>query len=198
MIKVRKYIILNILLISLTIPIFFSVYLEYFIIRELNWFVILIFIIGVLMLLFFGKIVEIYGYNDKVVKIIRKQDVINALITRNNIIIIWFFFPIIIIIEELIFRYYLIGLLINQSYLGDMLVILISSLIFSIFHIHTWFSYKSIRILVIYVSYSFLLGLYNGYILLTLGIIPCVIIHYSLAYVSYHGIYVRYFKKSSM
>ena len=135
MIKVRKYIILSSLLISLTIPMFFRVYLEYFTIRELNWFITLILIIGLLILLFLGKIVEIFGYSSENVEVIRKQDVINTFINRNNRSIIWFLFTIIIIIEELIFRYYSIGILVHVLELESIAALFISSLIFSLFHI---------------------------------------------------------------
>ncbi len=194
MIKARKYIILISLLIILTIPIVFGVYLEYFTVKELNWFVILIFITGLIVLLFLGKIMEIFGYNNESIEVIRKQDVINAFINRNNRIIIWFFFPIIIIIEELVFRYYSIGILVHILDLESVAAIFISSLIFSLFHIHIWFRYKNLTILLINLGYPFLMGLYISYIFLKLGIIPCILIHYSIALFSYYNIYRRYFK----
>ncbi|MFX1309236.1 MAG: type II CAAX prenyl endopeptidase Rce1 family protein [Promethearchaeota archaeon] len=194
MIKVRKYIILCGLLIILTTPMFFGVYLEYFTIKELDWFIIVIFIIGLLVLLFLGKIIEIFGYNNKNVEVMRKQDVINTFINKNNKIIIWFFFPIIIIIEELIFRYYSLGILVHVLELDSIIAIPISSLIFSLFHIHIWFRYKNLTILLINLGYPFLMGLYIGYVFLKLGIIPSIIIHYTIALTLYYNIYRRYFK----
>ena len=105
-----------------------------------------------------------------------------------------FFFPIIMIIEELIFRFYIIAILINQVELEALVAVFISSLVFSIFHIHTWFSYKSLRILLVNLIFPFLLGLYNGYIFLTMGIIPCVIIHYIIVLNLYYNLYKRYFR----
>lgn len=194
MIKVRKYIILCGLLIILTTPMFFGVYLEYFTIKELDWFIIVIFIIGLLVLLFLGKIIEIFGYNNKNVEVMRKQDVINTFINKNNKIIIWFFFPIIIIIEELIFRYYSLGILVHVLELDSIIAIPLSSLIFSLFHIHIWFRYKNLTILLINLGYPFLMGLYIGYVFLKLGIIPSIIIHYTIALTLYYNIYRRYFK----
>ncbi|MFW9947434.1 MAG: type II CAAX prenyl endopeptidase Rce1 family protein [Candidatus Odinarchaeota archaeon] len=141
-----------------------------------------------------GKIIEVYGYNAEIIKVMEKHDIINSFVEGNNKIIRGLGFLVIMAIEELVFRYYLVGLLFIQSYLGEILVILISSLIFSIFHIHTWFSYRNVRILVIFLIYSFFLGLFNGYLLLTVGIIPCILVHFSLAYILYYGIYTRYFK----
>ena len=173
---------------------FFGLFLEYFTIIELDWFIFLIFIIGLLVLLFMGKIIEIFAYSNKNVEVIRKQDVINAFINKNNGEIIWFFFPIIIIIEELIFRYYGIGFLIHILELESVSAIFISSIAFSLFHIHIWFRYKNLTILLINLGYPFLMGMYNGYIFLKLGIIPCILIHYIIALSMYYNIYRRYFK----
>jgi hypothetical protein len=173
---------------------FFGVFLDYFTIRELNWFIIFIFIIGISVLLFLGKIVETFGYNNKNVEVIRKQDVVNALILQDNRIIIWIFFPIIIVIEELVFRYYIIGILVDLLNLESIIAIFISSLAFSLFHIHIWFRYKNLTILLINIGYPFLMGIYIGYIFLKLGIIPCILIHYIIALSLYYNIYRRYFK----
>ncbi|MFX0020464.1 MAG: type II CAAX prenyl endopeptidase Rce1 family protein [Candidatus Hermodarchaeota archaeon] len=192
--KKIKYSIIIIIFVLLTIPIYFNVFIDFFFINEFNLPISLILLIGFLTLFLIGKVIEVYGYNAEIIKVMEKHDIINSFVGSNNRIIRLLGFLVIMIIEELIFRYYLIGLLVIHSYLGEMLVILISSLIFSIFHIHTWFSYRNFRILVIFLIYSFFLGLYNGYLLLTLGIIPCILVHYSLAYILYYGIYIRYFK----
>lgn len=172
----------------------FGLYLEYFTIKELNWVVILITIIGLFILLFIGKIVEIFGYNRKIVEFLRKNDVINALINGRSKLIIWFFFPIIIITEELIFRYYTIGFLDYTLELEPVIVIFLSSLFFSIYHIHIWFRYKNSIILLVNLGYPFLLGLYTGYIFLRVGIIPCILVHFFLALYGYYSIYRQYFQ----
>ncbi|MFX1586945.1 MAG: CPBP family intramembrane glutamic endopeptidase [Promethearchaeota archaeon] len=192
--KKIKYSIIIIIFVLLTIPIYFNVFIDFFFINEFNLPISLILLIGFLTLFLIGKVIEVYGYNAEIIKVMEKHDIINSFVGSNNRIIRLLGFLVIMIIEELVFRYYLIGLLVIQSYLGEMLVILISSLIFSIFHIHTWFSYRNFRILVIFLIYSFFLGLFNGYLLLTLGIMPCILVHYSLAYILYYGIYTRYFK----
>lgn len=173
---------------------FFNIFLNFFWISDFNQIVFLIFLLGFLILIMIGKAIEIYAYNAEIIRTMEKHDVINSFVEKNNKLIRWLGFLVIMVIEELIFRYYLIGLLVNPLQLGKLLAILISSLIFSIYHIHTWFSYKKLRILIIYLFYSFVLGLYNGYLLLTIGIIPCILTHYSLAYILYYGIYIRYFK----
>jgi hypothetical protein len=193
LIKVKKYIIIIILFANLTVPVFFGLYLEYFTIRELNWVVIIITISGLFILLFMGKIIEIFGYNQKNVEVMRENDVINALINGDSKLILWFFFPIIIITEELIFRYYTIGFLDYNLKLEPVIVIILSSLFFSTYHIHIWFRYKNLTILLINLGYPFMLGLYNGYVFLNIGIIPCILAHYFIAFYSYYNIYRRYF-----
>ena len=195
--KIRKYTILTTLFVILIIPIFFRIYIEYLIVRELNLFVILILLLGLITLLLIGKLIGTYGYDSESIEKMKKHDIIEALINKSNKIRLWLFFPIIMVIEELIFRYYCIGFLLNQLDVDVIAAIVISSLIFSLFHIHLWFSYKNLRILLINLGYSFLLGLFNGYILLTLGIFPCVGIHYALAMYLYYSIYKKYFKTAN-
>ena len=195
--KIRKYTILTTLCIILIIPIFFGIYSEYLYVRKLNLFVILILLLGMLMLLLIGKLIGIYGYDNESIENMRKHDVIEALINKTNKLRLWLFFPIIMVIEELIFRYYCIGFLINQVDVDVIMAIIISSLVFSLFHIHIWFSFKNLRILLINLGYSFLIGLFNGYTFITLGLFPCIGIHYALAIYLYYIIYRKYFKKAN-
>ena len=134
--KTRKYTILGILCGSLIIPILFGIYIEYLFIRELNTTVIVVLVLGLIGFLLIGKLITDYGYNITSFGAIKTQDVLNALINRKNKAIIWIFLPMIILIEELIFRYYMIGFLLNQVELDVISAILISSIIFSLFHIH--------------------------------------------------------------
>ncbi|MFX1399525.1 MAG: type II CAAX prenyl endopeptidase Rce1 family protein [Promethearchaeota archaeon] len=192
--KTRKYVILSILASVLIIPMLFGIYIEYLFIKELTLSVILILFFGFLILLLIGRLINKYGYNDESIEKMKNHDVIEALISKTNRMRLWLFFPIIMIIEEQIFRYYCIGFLINQLNLDVFLAITISSLVFSIFHIHLWFSFKNLRIVLINIGYSLLLGVFNGYIFLTLGLFPCIGIHYALAMLLYYDIYRKYFK----
>ncbi len=195
--KIRKYTLISITFFILIIPIFLGIYQEYFFIREFDVNVVSILIFGFIIFLIIGKIIEVYAYNDDRIGVIKKQDIISAFISKKNLVFIWVFFPIIMIIEELIFRFYIIAILINQVELKALVAVFISSLVFSLFHIHTWFSYKSLRILLVNLIFPFLLGLYNGYIFLTMGIIPCFIIHYIIVLNLYYNLYKRYFKNNT-
>jgi len=139
-----------------------------------------------------------FGFTKDCLDIIKKHDVIDVLIEKRNRLPIFSLFLITMIMEELIFRNYLINLFIRTVKLQIILGIFISSLIFSLYHIHTWFVYKDLRISVIYLINSFLLGLFNGYIFLTLGLITCIIIHTSIAFLFYYNLYKRYFKKEKI
>jgi len=194
MIKIRKYTILGILFIFLIIPIILGIFNNYIYARELNLAVIFVLVVGTTFFLVLNKLIEVYGYDEQSFDAIKNQDVINALINKDNKSVIWIFLPMIIIIEELIFRYYMIGFLLNVVKLDVISAILISSLVFSLFHIHIWFRFKNRRILLINLGDSFLLGLFNGYILLTLGLIPCILIHFTLVLILYYNIYKRYTK----
>lgn len=171
-----------------------GVFNQYIFISVIDPFFILPFLLGFFALIIFGKLIEIFIFNDENVELMRNHDVMNALINKNSKIVIWFFFPLTMIMEELIFRYYSIGILSISLNLEIIPVILISSLIFSLYHIHTWFSFKDITILLVNLVYPFLMGLYIGYIFLNLGILPCIIIHYILAFFLYYSLYKRYFK----
>ena len=190
----RKYGILGILCAILIIPILFGTYLEYLFIRELNLMIFFGLTFGLLVLILMDKLIVDYGFNDTSFEALKTQDVVKALITGENKVIIWIFLLLIMIIEELIFRYYLIGFLLKQVELEIIWAILISSSIFSLFHIHIWFRFKNLRVLIINLIDSFFLGLFNAYIFLTLGLIPCILIHYGLVLLLYYGIYKKYFK----
>jgi len=177
--------------IILIIPFFFGINADFLFIKESNISVILTLIFFPIILLFLGKIIELALFDEKSIDILKKHDVINSLI-NNNKSVLFFFFPITILMEELIFRYYLTGFLFYH--LGSQLAILISSMIFSLYHIHIWFTFKNYKILISFLSYSFILGLYNGYIFLNIGIFPCIIVHYILVFIMYFDIYQKNFK----
>ena len=193
--NIKKYLTIIIVVIILIIPIVFGFYNEYFTCNVLNYYVILIIIVGFLILLIFGKFIEIYAYDEKSIQIMKQHDVIDSLIENKNTSVLLIFFLLTMVMEELIFRYYVISFLLFQLRLEVFWALLISSVIFSLYHIHTWFSYKNIRISIIYIGYSFFMGLFLGFTLLMVGIFPCILIHSSLAYMMYYSIYRKHFKQ---
>ncbi|MFX1325244.1 MAG: CPBP family intramembrane glutamic endopeptidase [Promethearchaeota archaeon] len=193
----KKFTVISIVSVFLIIPMFFGVYIEYFIAREREFLTLIPLIFGVLVFMLITKIVNTFGYNQKSIDLMRKHNVIDALLHKNQVIL-WFLFPLTIIMEELIFRYYLISFLFSTLQLNIILAIVLSSISFSLYHIHIWFYFKDVTILGINLSYTLLLGLFNGYIFFTFGIIPCIIIHYLIAFYSYYDLYNGYFKNNEI
>ncbi|NVM17425.1 MAG: CPBP family intramembrane metalloprotease [Candidatus Lokiarchaeota archaeon] len=134
---------------------------------------------------------EKFVYNETSKELMKQHDVVNALMNGDSITALLVFFPLTMIMEELIFRYYLIGLLLNELMVGFKLAIVVSSLTFSIYHVHIWFRFKDKNILISYLISSFLLGIYNGFILLTLGVFACIIVHTFLVLILYYNFYKK-------
>jgi len=148
-------------------------------------------LIGFVFLLGIGKVMEILMYSERSKELMKQHDVVKALLNGNDIIVLLVIFPLTMIMEEFIFRYYLIGILLYELKLGLILVILISSMIFSLYHLHIWFKFKNLKILISYLISSFLLAIYNGYLLVTLGIFVCIIVHTILVFVLYYNLYKK-------
>jgi hypothetical protein len=184
----NKHYLIIICVILCVIPLFFGIYINYLSISQFNLQILALIISSIIFLYLFGKFLERYVYKDILLDIIRKHDLISALIQKNNNLVLYFFFPLTMIMEEFIFRYYSIGLLQNVINLGIFESVIISSLIFSLYHIHFWFKFKNFLITIIFISYSFFLGLINGFVLLTIGLPFCIIIHYLLAFISYFNL----------
>jgi membrane protease YdiL (CAAX protease family) len=187
----KKYLAITITVILLIIPIFFGIYIDFLIASEISLGIVLFLLIGFVILFGLGKVIELFMYNDRSKELMKQHDVVNALLNRNGINGLLVFFPLTMIMEELIFRYYLMGLLLNQFMIGSILAITISSIIFSVYHIHIWFRFKDLKILISYLISSFLLGIYNAFILLTLGIFACVIVHTILVFILYYNLYKK-------
>ncbi len=186
--KKENLIILTVVL--LIIPIFFGINNQFLLIRYFDLFILFVLIFGLFMLYIIGKIMVLHGYNQESFNIIKKHDVIDALINKKKSVLI-FYFPITIVMEELIFRYYLVGIFANE--IDELLAIFLSSIIFSLYHIHFWFKFKNKRMLINSTSYSFLLGLFNAFVFINLGLIFCILIHYFLVLKIYYDLYKKYY-----
>ena len=187
--NVKKYIIICITTIILIIPIFFRVFIEYFLVKEVSITSISVLILGVFILILIGLLIELYFYNSQLLELIKKHDVIEALINKNKRGLVLFFFSVTMIMEELIFRYYSIGILNSLLGLNCLLTILISSIAFSLYHIHVWFSFKNLRLLLINLIYPFLIGLYLGYVFLTYGYWSSLFTHFIIALIMHYTLY---------
>ncbi len=192
--KRRKYVIIVVVFTLLTIPIFFGLFVETIFLQVSNLYAIIILFGGLVILLSVGELIDVYGFNILSLEAIKEHDVIKSLTEKKDRLITLLLFIITMIMEELIFRYYLISILFHSLDLNMILVLIISSLVFSLYHIHTWFIFRNMRILGIFLSYSFLLGLFLGFIFLTLGFFYCLILHPIIAFLIYFNLVNRYFK----
>ena len=187
----KKYLTITLVVIILIFPLFFGIYTEFLFINDFTLFNLAYLLIGFVLLLVLGKMMEYFMYKGVSKEIMKHHEVINALLNKNSKTLLFVFFPLTMIMEEFIFRYYLIGILLNQLKLRLFLAILISSVIFSLYHLHIWFKFKDLNVLISYLISSFLLALYNGYLLITLGIFVCIIVHTILVFILYYNLYKK-------
>ena len=187
----KKYLTITLAVIVLLFPLFFDIYTEFLIVNDFSLFILAYLLIGFVILLVVGKVMEHFMYKGAIKETIKQHDVINALLNKNGKIILFAFFPLTMIMEEFIFRYYLIGILLFQLKLGLILAVLISSVIFSLYHLHIWFKFKNLKILISYLISSFLLAIYNAFLLITLGIFACIIVHTILVFILYYNLYKK-------
>ena len=187
----KKYLAIISTVILLLIPIFFGIYANFLTVSEISLEIMLLLLIGFVLLLALGKVMEMFLYGKKSKEKMKQHDVIRAFLNEEGKIVLLVFFPLTMIMEELIFRYYLIGFLLSPLNLEIISTIMISSLIFSLYHVHTWFRLKDLKILISYLIFSFILGIYNAYLLFTLGIFACIIVHFSLVFMMYYNLYKK-------
>ncbi|GAH10523.1 unnamed protein product, partial [marine sediment metagenome] len=121
----KKYLAITITVILLIIPIFFGIYIDFLVASEITLEVMLFLLIGFAILLGLGKLMEFLMYGETSKELMKQHDVVNALLNRTGINGLLVFFPLTMIMEELIFRYYLMGLLLNQFMIGSILAITI-------------------------------------------------------------------------
>jgi membrane protease YdiL (CAAX protease family) len=191
----KKYQIIGLITLLLIIPIFFGVYVESISVKTFNLIIFLTLIAGLFIVFAVGELADIYVLTKESLNYMKEHDVLQALINKENRFLILVLFIITMVMEELIFRFYVIGFLAQTLGLSIPISLFISSIAFSLYHIHTWLTYKDIRISVVYISNSFLLGLFVGFIFITLGIIFSIIFHSILAFLFYFNLYKRYFKE---
>jgi len=144
----KKYLAIISTIIVLIIPIFFGVYADFLTVSEINLEFLLFLLVGFVLLLVLGKVMEFFLWGKESKEKMKQHDVIRAFLNEEGKIVLLVIFPLTMIMEELIFRYYLIGILLNHLNLELISTIMISSLIFSLYHIHTWFRFKDLKILI--------------------------------------------------
>lgn len=169
----------------LLVPLFFGINSEYLAIKYLNFIIILIILIGIICGLILGLLIVKYAFQNEKLERMKSHEVVRG-IKNKDVRVLFIWFPLTMVMEELIFRYYITGFL--AQIINPDQTIFISALIFGLYHIHIWFGFKNYEIVVSYIGYSFLLGLFLGFIFLNLGIFPCIVIHLFLVLIIYYSI----------
>ena len=185
---IQKYLIISILDVILLIPIYFGLFTRYLLINEFNFSIFLTLIISIILFIAFSLIIQRYGYDKSTISLMVNHDATASFLGDGNKLILFLFFPLTMLMEELIFRYYLIGFMETILHLDVILIVLLSSLIFSVYHLHFWFKFKNVRLTMIFIIGSFVMGIFLSFILITLGLIFCVVVHFSLALLMYYNL----------
>jgi hypothetical protein len=86
--------------------------------------------------------------------------------------------PLTMIFEELFFRGVLFVLLLELHLFSILSVIFFSSFIFSIYHFHTWSSFKDKWITLLFIGISFPLGIACAIVTYYLGFIGAILLHW--------------------
>ena len=191
----KDILIIVVVLISL-IPLFFGYYVQNIIIFSFDPIQFLFLLSGIVLLFLLGRIIFLKIINEKSINQMKNHELIESFINENEKWVKWLIFPLTMLMEELLFRFHAITILINLINLNSILAVLISSSIFSIYHIHFWFRYHDFRIFLSYLILSFFLGLLNGYTFIHYGLIACVIIHYGMAFELYYYLYRKFYTES--
>ena len=185
---IQKYLIIIILDVILLIPIYFGLFTRYLLIKEFNFSILLTLIISIIFFIAFSLIIQKYGYDKSTISLMVNHDVTSTLVGNGNKMILFLFFPLTMLMEELLFRYYLIGFMETILHLDVIVIVLLSSLIFSVYHLHFWFRFKNVRLTMIFIIGSFVMGIFLSFILMTLGLIFCVVVHFTLAILMYYNL----------
>lgn len=192
---IKKYIVILAVVIVGILPIFFGLNIQYLFINNLNPSRLFLFLLGVLILFLSGRIIILIIFDDNVIDQMKNHDLIQAFINQNRKSVIWFTFPLTMLMEELIFRFYVIIVLLDILHFNDLLVILLSSIIFAFYHLHFWFMFKNFKLFISYFILSFGLGLFNGFVFLYFGLLYCFFVHFGVAFEMYYHLYSKYFKR---
>jgi Type II CAAX prenyl endopeptidase Rce1-like len=180
-------------LIVLIIPVVFGFKSQNLIQFSVN-FIQLVALIGIGIAYYLIGVLIFRHQNEEVLQVLKKNEIFKGMQEGKWINTI-FVFAVVMLFEELIFRFYLIALL-EYSILENNLIILIGSLIFGIYHIHIYFQYKNKNLAVIYIVFSFCLGIYFSVIFFLLGIFGSFLAHFLIVFFIYYTIWRKSMEKT--
>jgi membrane protease YdiL (CAAX protease family) len=136
-----------IIIFILIIPLFFGFNKEFIFPSNFSLVDFIIIIFGIIFLFIFGIFFITPFFKTQHFEKMKKHEVVKAFINREYKPL-YRSFLLSMIIDEMIFRFYIAGVLIQ--YLEMINVIILSSTIFSVYHVYIWFYLKDIRVLCVY------------------------------------------------
>ncbi len=194
----KKYITIFIIVTASIIPLILGYKRNYIFIPFFDIHVIFYLFIGIIAVFLLGRVIISKVLQDgPSISQMKDHDVIKAFFNQNKKLVLIVLFPMTMLMEEFIFRFYAILILLDILFQNYFLVILFSSIIFALYHLHFWFRFRNLRIFISYFILSFFLGLLNGFIFIYFGLLFCFFVHFGLAFEMYYHIYVKYFKNNN-
>lgn len=144
--------------------------------------------IGLFILITLIGISLIARYLGKDIIVFEKHPVVEGLKSGNKFSV-WLIFPITMVFEEILFRGFLLGGISYIPELGNSWIsIILSAVIFSLYHIHTWFTFKNKKVTLTFMSFSLVLGLCCGYYLFKVGIFGAILLHWFSVFLIFQDI----------
>jgi len=182
----KKYFSLIIFLV-LIIPLFFGYQIEYVILISGNFWIYFISIIIGFISFLSGYLVIIHFGKDSLDAL--KMNPVFQNFETKKLGCALLNFALLMIIEELVFRFYLFVIL--KLEIGEIWGVIVSSIIFSIYHIHIYFQYKDLKLTLIFILFSLILGLYLSFIFIHFGLIGAFLVHFIVVFLIYYFVWKK-------
>jgi hypothetical protein len=138
-----------------------------------------------------GLILSLIGYfslektlDKKELALFQQHNIVQALKKRNIRFILTDFLNS-MFFEELVFRFYIIAIIFIDL-LGPIPTILVNGLIFSMYHLHMYKKFPSKRLIIVFLIYTFFLGVYLGFLFLESGVIFTIVAHSAIVLLIYY------------
>ena len=168
---------------KIIIPIFACVLLIYYLLAGYpKWLLpsepITVYSIAIVLVTYIGLValgisLSTFIMRDSMIKM--KNHIVVKAIREKNRVDLWIIFPVTMVFEELLFRLVLLEIL--YAYFGLLTTVLIGTIIFSLYHLHT-LAFKDINITLAFVILAIILGVVLNLLFYYFGLIFCIFIHW--------------------
>ncbi len=173
---------------TLTFSLTLSPYREYWVqpFVNINFFRILLFLCLIAIVSLLGRMM-IPNYLGKSMIKFENHIMVKSLI-ENDTYIVYVVFTSTMIFEELIFRGFILVSLLELAHLSQESAVILNAIVFSLYHLHTWPTFRDKKITTVFLLVSALLGLICGYFLFSFGYIGVIIFHWLSVFLIYRNL----------